>query len=212
MAEKSSQEPLAQKAVAEIEELRTKAKKWLQELQFEPGEGFLTSRSFFGTVYPARSQHSDLVVAVKFSRSFGPDAQAQEQATLNLLSNQTHPNIVLVTRKQFWPGSWIAVSLGFRLLCASSHRNRCCLQKPFVRGPIFVGWLLQWQRRPWRFSRQHCCVLKPQVGEIRSRIGGGKPLFDGVQAGLGSWSTCWFPTHTFQAQLPESFQASPANR
>ena len=120
--------------------------------------------------------------------------------------------LVRVTGSGFWPGSWIAVSLGFRLLCASSHRNRCCLQKPFVRGPIFVGWLLQWQRRPWRFSRQHCCVLKPQVGEIRSRIGGGKPLFDGVQAGLGSWSTCWFPTQTFQAQLPESFQASPANR
>ena len=112
MAEKSSQEPLAQKAVAEIEELRTKAKKWLQEQQFEPGEGFLTSRSFFGTVYPARSQHSDLVVAVKFSRSFGPDAQAQEQATLNLLSKQPHSNIVLVTRKQFWDGPfWMSAQI-----------------------------------------------------------------------------------------------------
>ena len=46
MAEKSSQEPLAQKAVAEIEELRTKAKKWLQEQQFELEKVFCQANVF----------------------------------------------------------------------------------------------------------------------------------------------------------------------
>ena len=112
MAEKSSPERSLRKKVAETEELWNKAKKWLQEQQFEPGEGFFPSQCFFGTVYPARSQHSDLAVAVKFSRSFSLDSLAQEQATLNLLSYQPHSNIVLVTRMQFWGGPfWMSAQI-----------------------------------------------------------------------------------------------------
>ena len=85
--------------------------KWLQEQQFNPCRS-LASRDSFGTVFPAQSQLSDLVVGVKFSRSFDPDCQAQENAILKLLLERPHDNIVLVIRKQSWPGPfWLSTQI-----------------------------------------------------------------------------------------------------
>jgi hypothetical protein len=91
----------AQKIEAAPGEVHLKAIKWLKEQQFELCRN-CTVQGFFGTVCPARSQLSEVAAAVKFGRTFGQDAQAQQQATLDLLSKQPHSNVVLAMRAEFW--------------------------------------------------------------------------------------------------------------
>jgi len=83
------------------EVVHLKAIKWLKEQQFELCRN-CTVQGLFGTVCPARSQLSEVAAAVKFGRTFGQDAQAQQQATLDLLSKQPHSNVVLAMRAEFW--------------------------------------------------------------------------------------------------------------
>ena len=90
-----------QKIEAAPGEVHLKAIKWLKEQQFELCRN-CTVQGFFGTVCPARSQLSEVAAAVKFGRTFGQDAQAQQQATLDLLSKQPHSNVVLAMRAEFW--------------------------------------------------------------------------------------------------------------
>jgi serine/threonine protein kinase len=75
--------------------------KWIQKQQFDPC-GSLAGAESFGTVFPARSKHSELVVGVKFDRSWTDASQTQENAILSLLSENPQDNIVLSIRHQFW--------------------------------------------------------------------------------------------------------------
>ena len=78
------------------------AKTWVQEQGFDPCSGSKAGKGSFGSVYPAQSQRTGLVVAVKFCRSLDEQAQEQENATLRLLAQNPHPKVVRVIRSRSW--------------------------------------------------------------------------------------------------------------
>jgi serine/threonine protein kinase len=78
------------------------AKTWVQAQGFDPCQGSKAGKGSFGSVYPAQSQRTGLVVAVKFSRSLDEQAQEQENATLRLLAQNPHPNVVRIIQSRSW--------------------------------------------------------------------------------------------------------------
>jgi serine/threonine protein kinase len=89
------------------------AKTWVVEEQgFEPCASSKAGKGSYGSVYPARSQRSGLVVAVKFCRSLDEQAQDQENATLRLLKQNPHPNIACVMTNRSWADPcWVSAQI-----------------------------------------------------------------------------------------------------
>ena len=88
------------------------AKRWVREQGLEPCSSSFAGRGSFGTVWPARSCHTQLIAAVKFSRSFDEEDQEQEKATLRLLSKHPHPNIAHILAYQAWGGPvWMCAQI-----------------------------------------------------------------------------------------------------
>lgn len=72
------------------------AEAWLTTLGLQPMTGVgQVGKGTFGTVYTATAK-SGLVVAIKFSRSFDPQAAKRESDILVLLRQNPHPNVLQV--------------------------------------------------------------------------------------------------------------------
>ena len=82
------------------------AKRWVKQQGLEPCSSSFAGKGSFGTVWPARSCRTQLVAAVKFSRSFDEEGQDQEKATLRLLSKHPHPNVAHIFAFQAWGGPY----------------------------------------------------------------------------------------------------------
>ena len=88
------------------------AKRWVREQGLEPCSSSFAGKGSFGTVYPARSCHTQLITAVKFSRSFDEEGLEQEKATLRLLSKHPHPNVAHILAYEAWGGPfWICAQI-----------------------------------------------------------------------------------------------------
>ena len=88
------------------------AKTWVQEQGFTPCSSSKAGKGSFGSVYPAQSQRSGMIVAVKFCTSRDEQAQDQENATLQLLSRSPHPNVVRIISSCSWGAPcWVSAQI-----------------------------------------------------------------------------------------------------
>jgi serine/threonine protein kinase len=78
------------------------AKKWVRQQGLDPCSSRIVGKGSFGTVWPAQSRYNQLVVAVKFSRSFDEEAHEEEKKTLRVLANHPHPNVARIVAHQAW--------------------------------------------------------------------------------------------------------------
>jgi serine/threonine protein kinase len=78
------------------------AKKWVRQQGLDPCSSRIVGKGSFGTVWPAQSRYNQLIVAVKFSRSFDEEAHEEEKKTLRVLSNRPHPNVVRILAHEAW--------------------------------------------------------------------------------------------------------------
>ena len=114
------------------------AKKWVREQGFDPCSSRIVGKGSFGTVWPAQSRHNQLIVAVKFSRSFDQEAHEQEKKTLRLLSNRRHTNVAHILAHQAWERPFL-MSAQISELAFSDMHQRLHLRIVDVPAAFFLA-------------------------------------------------------------------------